>query len=122
MQNGYREAKVLNNWKCHLSMSSQVGTQAHSIASTFTGSKVDRSELQLNMPSSRLVRKQRSPASDEGCRIDIATYLTPFSTFLFLSGGGRLAVHVDSVEGDFFGLPDGHFARAARRVCWLEVP
>ena len=49
----------------------------------------------------------------------------PFSTLLFSSGGGQLAVHIDSVEGEFFGLPDGHFLRAARRssyVCGLEVP
>ena len=116
-----------NNWKCRLSMSCQVDTQAHSIVPSFTRCQVDQSELQLNMPSSLLVRKQRStPASDEGCRINIAMYLAaPFSPLLFLSGGGRLAVHVDSVEGDFFGLPDGHFVRAARRssyVCWLKVP
>ena len=49
LQNGYQEAKVLNNWKCRLSMSRQVDTQAHSIASTFTQSQVDRSELQLNI-------------------------------------------------------------------------
>ena len=49
-----------------VSMSCQVDTQAHSIALTFTRSQVDPSELQLNMPSSLLVRKQRSPASDEG--------------------------------------------------------
>ena len=119
--------KILrNNWKCRLSMSCQVDTQAHSVAPTFTRHQVDRSELQLNMPSSLLVHKQRSPASDEGCRIDIATHLAaPFSTLLFSSRGGRLVVHVDSVEGDFFGLPDGRFVRAACRssyVCGLEVP
>ena len=31
-----RKAKVPNNWKCHLSMSCQVDTQAHTVAPTFT--------------------------------------------------------------------------------------
>ena len=57
LQNGY-QAKVPNNWKCRFSMSCQVDTQAHSIALTFTRCKVDRSELQLNMLSSLLARKQ----------------------------------------------------------------
>ena len=110
-----------NNCKCCLSMSCQVDTRANSVAPTFTR-QVDRSELQLNALSSLLVRKQRSPASDEECRIDIATHLiAPFSTLLFSSGGGRLAVHVDSVEGDFFGLPDGRFVRAARRSSYTSV-
>ena len=53
------------------------------------------------MPSSLFVCKQRSPASDEGCRIDIAMHLAaPFSTLLFSLGGGRLVMHVDSVQGD----------------------
>ena len=46
-----------NNWKCRLSMSCQLDTQAHSIAPTFTWSQVDWSELQLNMPSSLFMRK-----------------------------------------------------------------
>ena len=49
LQNGYQEAKVPNNCKCRLSMSCQVDTQAHSIASAFTQSQVDLSELQLNI-------------------------------------------------------------------------
>ena len=85
-----------NNWKCR--MSCRVDTQAHSVAPTFTRRQV---EGNFNMPLSLLVRKQRSPAPDKGCRIDIVTHLAaPFSTSLFLSGGGRLVVHVDSVEGD----------------------
>ena len=114
-----------NNWKCRLSMSCQVDTQAHSVAPTFTRRQVDRSELQLKMLSSLLMRKQRSP-DFEGCRIDIATHLVaPFSTLLFSSGGGRLAVQVDSVECDFFGLSDGRFAEYelhdAVATCGLEV-
>ena len=82
MQNGYREAKVPNNWKCHLSMSCQVDTQAHSIAPTFTRRQVDRSELQLNMPSSLLVCKQQSPLL---LTKDVATRLAaPFLYFAVL--------------------------------------
>ena len=43
------------------------------------------------------------------CHLEKVGHYEFLSTLLFLSGGGRLAVHIESVEGDFFGLPTGRF-------------
>ena len=93
---------------------SSIDTQAHSIAPTFTRCQVDRSELQLNMPSS-----SPAPASDKGCRIDRAMHLAVIDVCIsqhpsvLCCSRQELALHIGSAEGDFFGLPDGHFVRAA---------
>ena len=94
-----------NNWKCRLSISCQVDTQAHSVVPTFTRCQV---EANFNMPSSLLVRKLRSPASDEGCRIDIATHLAAINICILLrpsllhcscqEGGDFLASQMDASD------------------------
>ena len=57
---------------------------------------LSRSDLQFNMPSSLLVRKLQSPASDE-CRIDIATHLAAIDIRILL-----LMVHVESSKETFW--------------------
>ena len=64
MQNGYRKATMPNNWKCRLSMSCLVDTQAHEINSHDINCHQINSQV-INLPRDQLSQDQLATKSTQ---------------------------------------------------------